>query len=208
MRPSLVLLRRALVVASVLLAAACGSDPTASPPTKPTGDLTIVQVRAGAPALTGTVRTFYARYDQDREVRLYFRSPTSGADSTEYLRFRVRPRSLATRPGGVRFGGADSVLITITILDASRFLASFEPSGLRFDASQPAELRWKLAEKDDDLNEDGRVDDSDAQLVSQLAVWRQEALGMPWVRTPSQVSVENDEITADVFGFSNYAVAY
>ena len=57
--------------------------------------------------------------------------PRAGrTDSTEYLRFRVRNRSLLRRPDGTSFGPNDSLLITLRVTDpaAARYWRSGRPT--------------------------------------------------------------------------------
>ena len=58
-----------------------------------------------------------------------------------YVRLTVWPNSLLAWPDGHPVAGNDSVLITVRLVDRSKLLFEFEPSGLRFSVSKPAELR-------------------------------------------------------------------
>jgi hypothetical protein len=87
-------------------------------------------------------------------------------------------------------------------------IVRFEPSGLRFSSSRPAQLRLALGVLDRDLNGDGRVDAADEALRSQLRIWRQERTGEPWTQMPSTVDLTRSEVAAEIPGFTNYAVAY
>lgn len=196
----------ALALAAV--AGACGDNGSNPPPTKSDADLTVLVQAPTAPALSATVKSFWAKRGEDREIRLFYRPRVGSSDSTEYLRFRVGGEALLAYPGGAPIAVGDSVLITVTVPDPTRFFATFEPSGLRFAPSKPAELRWKIAEVDEDLDHDGDVDSSDLQVLGTVGIWRQEAAGLPWVRLASQTSIQLFEVEAAITGFSNYAVAY
>lgn len=198
-----------MLTALVLLGGLGGcSDNPSEPATKRDVDLNIVVQAPAAPPLTTTIRTMWVKKGVDSEMRLYYRSPTSGADSTEFLRLVFDRRSLATRPNGVAIAEGDSVLVTVTVPDPTKFLVDLQPTGLKFAAGRGVSLHWKLAEKDDDLNDDGAVNATDASLYTQLAIWRQETVGLPWVRLSSRLVTELDEIEVDLSGFSNYVVAY
>jgi hypothetical protein len=193
------------IPAAVLLAC---SDSTSPEPasTRAPAAFRAVALRAGAPALSQRTVSFWARYDQDREVALYFRPQAGSTDSTEYLRFKVPSRSILRDAAGRTFSGTDSVLITITVPDSGVFAAQFEPSGLRFDPARPAKLKFKLAERDDDLDRDGDDTDDDDRLQN-LSLWRQERPGSVWERIASLVVESLEEIEAELTGFTGYAVA-
>ncbi len=163
-------------------------------------------LRAGAPVLAQRTVSFWARYDQDRQVSIYFRPAAGSTDSTEYLEFEVPAGSLLRDASGRTFSGSDSVRITITIPDSGVFAANFEPSGLRFNPLRPAKLKFELAERDDDLDRDGDDDDDVGQLTK-LSLWRQERPGSIWEKIASVVIEGLEEIEAEITGFTGYAVA-
>src|SRR3954470_17158877 len=120
--------------------AACSSDPTSSGDgSRPSSDLNILRVASTAPALFNPEASFYAVQGQDREVRISFQD-AGGQEGEEFLRFRVRPGSLASLPGGSPIAAGDSVLITVRVVDAAKILFEMEPSGLTFNSAEPAEL--------------------------------------------------------------------
>ena len=195
------------VPALILLACSDGTAPTSDSNTRPPAAFRPVALRVGAPVLSQRTVSFWARYDQDREVAIYFRPQPGNSDSTEYLRFRVPARSLLRDATGRVFSGTDSVRITITVPDSGVFAAEFQPSGLRFDPSRPARLKFELAERDDDLDRDGDDDDDDDDLLVNLSLWRQERPGSLWEKIASLVIEGLEEIEADITGFTGYAVA-
>jgi len=148
------------------------------------------------------VVSFYAKKGSDREIRVRF---TNGDD---YLRFRVFVNSLLQRPDGSLFAVGDSVLITITITDPTKLAADFQPAGLKFSPSDPARLQFEFGEADKDLNGDGVVNATDTSLIPQISTWRQETAGSEWLKVNSLVEIEINEVQADIFGFTGYALAY
>lgn len=64
------------------------------------------------------------------------------------------------------------MLITIRLVDPSRFMFEFEPAGLKFDPERPAELEVSYARADPDFDDDGVEDDK-----LEFDFWRQEREG-------------------------------
>lgn len=198
------------------LAAACRSVETSAPSdstsvttTKPENDLHFMHTSDSTPPLAQTSLTFYAVRGEDREVRLWYHRRPDRPDSSEFLRFRVRSRSLFQTPDGTPIAVGDSLPITITVVDTARMIVRFEPAGLVFASTDPARLTIKYAEADDDINDDGHVDVADTALKPLLGLWLQESAGEPWVLLPTSLSlVMSDEVEADIPGFTNYAIAY
>jgi hypothetical protein len=194
------------VTATLLLAvalAACGGDSTGPGEIqKPTSDLHFLRLTTSAPQLQSTVVSFFAKKGEDREIRVRFKN------GEDYLRFRVFANSVSQRPDGSAFTVGDSVLITITITDPTTLAADFQPTGLKFAASAPARLQFEFGEADKDLNSDGVVNATDTALIPQISTWRQETAGAPWVKVNSAVEIELNEVQADIFGFTGYALAY
>ena len=196
-----------LAVSAGLLA--CGTDGTGpGDGVKTDAELTVLRTAVSAPPLVATTASFYALKGENREVRLYYRPASGSLDSTEFLRFKVPDESLDRRPDGSVIANGDSVLITVTVLDAAKLIVDFQPAGLRFAATKPAELKLSFAEADDDINDDGDVNGEDDVAKAQLAIWRRETIADPWVRLSSVLSVTTDEVEADITGFTNYAIAY
>lgn len=139
---------------------------------------------------------------------MYYRARASGRDSTVFVRFRVPKRALLTRPNGTPFATGDSILITITLVDPVHLEVGFEPSGLRFSSSDPADLKLSFLETDDDLNHDGTVNGNDVAIQSLLAVWRRESLTQPWTKQATLFTPGSHELEADVTGFTGYIIAW
>ena len=203
------------LVLTAMLAVACASegatpvDPGVEPGPVPQAQLNFLRPAAGVTLRTDSV-SFWAVRGQDREVAMYYRPLAGGGDSVRFLRFRVRNESLLRRPTGVAFAIGDSVRITIRILDLSKLITEFSPSGLVFSDLRPAELRLDFRNADNDYNRDGAVNQSDTNLIPTFAIWKQEAVGQPWFKLTSAVEVSGNlsEVKADVTSFTNHAVAW
>ncbi len=201
------------LVAALLAAtlAACSSDsfmPSVAdgPDQLPESSLNALEIAPTEAPETTTV-SFYAVKGEGREQRLYTRKPDGSRDD-EYLRFTLGNNSLLAAPDGHHYAQGDSVLITISVVDQSRMLFEFQPAGLKFNPGDPAELRVSYAPADGDLDHDGDHDAVDDSLETHLAIWRQETPGTPFERLMSLVSTSDNDIRADVLGFSRYAVSY
>ena len=201
--------RAAMLAVAALALAACGDGTGGDDDDgSETGELVFLRLDDGAPPLVTTTASFWAKRGDNRELRMYHRARLGDTDSTEFLRFEVDNESLLERPDGTRFAEGDSILITVTVIDLANLIVDFQPSGLRFDPDEPAELEFDFEETDDDLDDDGDVDDDDSSREAVLSIWRRESASQPWVRLSSNVRVELDEIEADILGFTNYAIAY
>lgn len=167
-----------------------------------------LRLAANAPALTTTTVSFWAKHGEDRRGEIDFVAPGGGPDGPEFLKFRVLPTSLAFKPNGAPFAAGDSILITITVVDLDRMIFRLEPSGLRFSSSEPARLDLYYSQASQDFDRDGSIDDDDAAIETQLAIWKQEVIGGPWVKLGSIRDITIDEIEADITSFTGYAIAY
>lgn len=202
-------LRRLIALPFALALACSDSGGPDDDGTRPPSDLTILRLSGDSPPLLNPVESFYAVRGDNREVRIFFEDENDpGEAGDEYLRFAVDNDALLARPDGTLFVEDDSVLITVRVVDAARLLFEFEPAGLSFSPSRPAELKIHYDKADDDLDEDGDVDIDDEELELTLAIWRQESDGDPFVRLGSLLIDDLEEIDAEVEGFSRYALAY
>jgi hypothetical protein len=196
-----------LIAALAGAAGSCSDSSAPSGDTKPPGDLSVVRVAPSSTPLFNPVDSFYAKRGEDRELRIYFQD-TGGGQGEEYLRLRVDAATLLALPDGTPVAQGDSVLIHVRVEDPTEMLFELEPSGLRFNPAAPARLKIHYDHADGDLNDDGLVDASDSTIETRLAIWRQESPGDPFVRLSSVLSLELDEVEADLTGFSRYALAY
>lgn len=195
-----------MVLAACVLAACSDSTGTRIQQRNET-DLVFLRAAADAPPLAALTASFWAVRGKDSELRMFFRPRPGEADSTEFLRFKVSNNTTLTLPGGIAVPLGDSVLITVLVVDPARFIVDFQPSGLLF-RNEPAELRMRYDEADDDLDDDGDVDGEDDDIEQRLRIWRQERLGDPWFQVTGVVSASLDEVEAEVSGFTRYAIAY
>jgi hypothetical protein len=207
-------------LATVLLLAACAPDhltsvggrgldpvaPSASESSLP--EPHFVQAAADAPTVANPVVQFWAKKGVDQTATMYYHRDHGGRDSIPLFSLRVRAKSLLRRPDGSAIADGDSVLITLTLVDAQRLIVDCQPSGLVFASNAPARLKMSYAHADDDLNGDGTVNAVDSALVRTLMIWRQESPTAPWLLVPSNNSTGTDFIEADIGGFTGYAIAY
>ena len=194
-------------VAATAAALACGSstEPRATD-TRPAGDLNVV-TRVQAPALVSNTVSFYAKKGTDVSVTLKYAGSTSGGGGADFMRLRIRANSLERRPNGASFATGDSILITATAVPG-KVEVDLQPSGLRFAASDPAELKLRFAEADADVNHDGVVDATDSALRATFAIWAQETANLPWAKLVTDLHLDIGEADAKLLGFTSYAVAY
>lgn len=194
----------ALAVLGVLIASCSDS----SAPIDQRFDLNFLRPALTAPPVANPVLSFYAKKGQDVEAIMWYQRRPDRPDSTEFMRFRLQDNSLLARPDGSAFAPGDSILITVTLADPQRLIIDMQPSGLRFSPVKPAELRLSFEEADEDINEDGTVDDEDGAIVGQFAIWKRERDGDPWVKLSSLVEVGTHEVKAFISGFTGYAIAW
>jgi hypothetical protein len=161
----------------------------------------------GAPSVNSPI-AFWAVQGQDRTAEVSYVSANGGNLSRKLLRLRLRSRTQIVRPDGTLLAPGDSLLITITVTNLSAGLAQFEPSGLRFTGKDPATLTMWYTEADHDFNHDGVINALDTNIEKQFAIYRQEAVGLPWIKVGSTVSTDIDQVQANIPGFTNYVIAY
>lgn len=201
-------MRRFTCVLAAALALASCSDGS-GPAGRPEADLSFVRQDTLAPPLLVTRDSFFAKVGDGREIRLHYESPDSpGQPGDEFLRFEVPGDGLYRKPDGSRFQAGDSILITITVVDSARFLFEFEPAGLRFNPNQPARLKVRYVNADKDFDDDGGPDPDDDEIEMLLDLWRQPAPGDLWFPLTAVKFLDLEELNANIFGFSRFAVAW
>ncbi len=193
----------------LLALAGCSDGLTAPAPgdQRSEASLNIIRLAANAPPLFSSTVSFWARRGQNAKGELFFRSP-DGTRGEKFVTLDLSDRSLLTYPDGTPFATGDSVLITIRVTDPSKILIEFEPSGLRFDPQDPAELEIRYDHSDGDFNEDGHEDHDDAQIEQILGIWRQHLPADPFVRLATVRIEDLKELEARLTGFSRLAIAY
>src|SRR5881409_89393 len=115
-------MRRFLLICSAAALLSC-TESTA--PGVPNAQLHIVQQDPAASPLDSTVARFWAKVGDGREIRIAYQPPTD----EDFLRFEVPGDALLRKPDGSAFQAGDSILITLTVVDPSRFSVRFEPAG-------------------------------------------------------------------------------
>ena len=179
----------------------CANSPD-GPIVKPPGNLNILALQPGHPALVSSEISFYALKGEDREGAIQF------AGGEEYLRLEVPAQSLKALPDGTPIANGDSVKITLRVVNPDSIHFEFQPAGLTFSAAKPASLKIEYGEAGDDLNDDGTVDAEDTVIEHELAVWVQEQLGAVYTQLVDVKLEDSNEIEADLLGFSRFAIAY
>lgn len=192
----------------VLVIASCNSDTATGPEGRTSDELNFLHVAYGTPPLTATRVSFYAVKGKATGVDLYFHAAPGSSDSLRLLSFRVGSNSLDRRPDGSAIVPGDSLLISLTVSDPYHLVVDFQPAGLSFATSEPPTLVFSWAACGDDLNYDGKVDATDDQVAGNLGIWRQESANLPWFRQDGVISKSARQVTAQIPGFTGYALAF
>lgn len=161
-----------------------------------------------APTIANPYISFWAKKGEARTVEMVYHARPGATDSTVFFSIRLKEGSLAFRPDGTPIAEGDSVLITLTLVDAERLIVDCQPAGLRFSVEAPVRIKISFLETDDDVNGDGKVNNKDSSLTDQFSVWRKETPTAPWYCLPSRLSGSSREVETDIGGFTSYAVAY
>ena len=197
-------IRRPTLLAALLLAFLPGCDNPAQPKEVPGSELTFIRAAANAPPLDSLQVHVWAKAGEGRQAVIrYTKVGNYGGDFC--LEFKIPGDGLYKRPDGTVVQKGDSVLITITVVDPQLFSFRFEPSGLQFRQDHPAELRVSYKWADHDFNGDGRVDSKDTRF--DFGFWKQETDASDWIRTGTVKDADLEELRADIFGFTRYAIA-
>jgi hypothetical protein len=147
--------------------------------------------------------SFTAVRGQPSSVQINYQG-TSGGAPQPFLRLNVTDPTYVPGRGNLALG--DTVTMTVTV-DPVTILVQLEPTGVQF--GQPAGLNIWYGGAGGDLNGDGVVDASDADIESRLLkVWCQEGPADPWMAISAAQSSTDRTFTAALQHFSNYAVAY
>ena len=200
----------------VLVAAGCtdqtGPSPTAVPAplaqTVATTTTAIPMLRQAptAPRLQTYRMSFWARRGTQTTVGIYYRRVPGQFMGDPFLRFKIPINGIVAGANGVPLGRGDSVLITLTI-DSIYFRVNFQPSGVVFSSSSPAQLAFWYQDANPDLNGDGVVDGADQLIKQNLAVYSKSG-GSSWGKLLSRNDPTQQVVGAEVFHFSQYAVSW
>jgi len=208
-------MNRVLVALTLaLLAAGCSDRQSLTAVQQPlfqaaVSDATIQMLRQPptAPRLQAYRVSFWARRGTQTTLFVNYRPAPGQAQGDPFLRFRIPINGLVGGAGGVPLAKRDSVLITVTV-DPVRFEVAFEPSGVLFSKSSPAQLAIWYQNADPDVNSDGVVDATDELLTQQLAIWSQGTRTDAWRQLSSKNNTTQQYVASELYHFSQYAVSW
>ncbi|HEY8105325.1 MAG TPA: hypothetical protein VIE46_04410 [Gemmatimonadales bacterium] len=182
---------------ALLLAALACTDSTGPVQSRPPAQLNILRLAPTAPPLFAASTTFNACNGSGAEGRLFF-SDGKGGQGEEFARLKLDNNTLLLKPDGTPFGASECIQITMAVDDPTQVLVRLEPTGLRFNPVDPAEFRIEYAQ----------AEGVDSEIEAQIAIWRQETAGAPFVQIGSAVLKDQKEVEGNLLGFSRYALAY
>ena len=146
---------------------------------------------------------FWAVRGEERSVQINYLSST-GDTSFPFLHLTIVDPVFV--PGLGDLAPGDSVLITVTI-DPENIKVSLEPTGLLF--GDPAQLRMSYGGASGDLNGDGVVDETDAEIETQLlGLWYREGAESAWTRISASQVLSDKSFISALLHFSEYAVSW
>ncbi len=207
---------RRLLIPLALFAAACSNElgplpipeqDRVAPPTTDSAQIHMLRQSPSAPRLQTYRMSYWARRGTQTTVQVNYRARPGQSQGDPFLRFRIPINGLVAGANGVPLDRGDSVRITLTI-DSVNFRVDFQPSGVVFSKSSPAQLAIWYQDANPDLNGDGRVDATDEALEQQLAIWTQSNRTDPWKQLSSGNDTTQKLVTAALYHFSLYAVSW
>ena len=195
-----------LLLALATLAACSGAT---EPPDeiREQSELNILRLPANHPPFFNDSVAFYVKTSRGGEGKIYFQAPGGGRGEA-FAELKLEDRTLLARADGTPFGAGDSVLIVMKVADQSDLLVELRPTGIRFRASEPAELKLDYEATGGDIDGDGDRDGEDAELELRLSIWRQARIGDPFVKIGTVKTEGLRELEAKLTSFSRYAIAY
>ena len=201
--------RHGILLAFLGFMALGGCDPATDPGIEgvPEEELQVLMFPDSLLPLVTKDTSFWAVRGRDTTFVLRYQPQSGEQEGEEFLAFRVRQDALLERPNGTAFAEGDSIEIHIAVDETGRFLFDFQPSGLKFDPDEPAELRVYYLGLDGDLDGDGDVDADDNDIEENLRIWRQEAPGDLWYPVGTIRLKDIDELRGEIEGFTGFAVA-
>ena len=169
-------------------------------------ELTFVSLESGVNVPTRDT-SFVVTAGEEFQLELFTDPAGDDDNGEEFFEFELEEESLLRRPDGTLFQPGDTITITVTV-PGNEYVFLFEPSGLVFNPSRPAEMKISYIDADDDFDDDGDVDDEDVDFEQELSIWRQNVLNGPWENIGATIhSIESDEIEFDVEHFTGFALA-
>ena len=159
-----------------------------------------------APRLSTYQTSFWAKRGTQTTVSVRYRLAPGQKYADEFLRFRIPINGLVAGANGVPLDRGDSVQITLTI-DPVLLKVVFQPSGVVFSKSSPAQLAIWYQNADPDLNGDGVVDAVDQALEEQLAIWSQSG-HEAWRQLSTKKTTTQQYVAAEVQHFSQFGVSW
>ena len=183
--------------------------PPPPPTTKSTEELSFLRPSAAAPGLVTTDTSFVATRGEALEIEIDYLPRPGQTGGEEFLELELDDESLLRYPpshprAGAFFQDGDTVTIRIQV-DPTTLIVTLEPSGLQFDADEPAELELRYGNADDDYDGDGAPDPPENE--AEIDLWRQENPGDPWTRVGKLKDAQLDRVRGDLTSFSRYALA-
>lgn len=171
------------------------------------GELTIIAVDPEAPPLTALQVSLWAVKGEERSVEIRY-AYADGSGNGKCLRFIVPGDALDRDAEGNAIAPGDSVQIVIRVENPDLYLFEFDPGGLNFDPDHPARLEVRYRWASLDLDGDGVAGDpDDFEIRSRFGLWKQEHAGDSWEQIGSRRDENQQELYADIDGFTRYALA-
>jgi hypothetical protein len=167
----------------------------------------VLRQSAAAPRLQTYQVSFWAKRGTQTTIFLNYRRAPGQWLPDPFLRFRIPINGLVAGADGVPLARGDSVRITLTI-DTVLFNVDFQPSGVLFSKSSPAQLAIWYQDANPDLDGDGDVDRIDEMLKQELAIWYKGSKADPWKQLWSRNDSTQELVTAALEHFSQYAVSW
>jgi len=145
--------------------------------------------------------SFWAVRGEARSVQINY---SSSIDNQTHPFLSLTTTDPAFVPGVGEVAVGDSVLITVSV-DTSKIGIRLEPTGLQF--GDAAQLQIWYGGASGDMNGDGIVDSTDADIeATLLGLWYRES-DEPWTPVPASQSLEEKSFTYGLPHFCEYAVA-
>lgn len=197
-----------LALAAGLPSLACESD-TTDPAQEgvPEDMLRFLRLPEDLAPLETRDTSFWAVRGENTRFVLHYLPAAGETEGEEFLTFDIHADGLYRKPSGAPFAEGDSIQIHVTVDDAGRFLFDFQPSGLIFNPSSPAEIEVEYRRLEGDLDGDGDVDTDDDDFEDGMRLWKQEAPGELWYPVGTIIFEETDEIEGVITSFTGFAVA-